>query len=103
MDFVRIGLLAPLRVRRPPTFTGSSRAQTTPRRVAALANTPGMSVGRRLARRRLDHAITPATFVATALAPFAVEVSHRRRRVPLARDRAARDQRRQLGRLLGGQ
>jgi len=27
-----------------------------------------MSVGRRLARRRLDHAITPATFVATALA-----------------------------------
>jgi glucose/arabinose dehydrogenase len=27
-----------------------------------------MSIGRRLARRRLDHAITPATFVATALA-----------------------------------
>src|SRR6476659_3969281 len=54
-------------VRRPQTFTGSSHAQTTPRRVAALANTPGMSVGRRLARRRLDHAITPATFVATAL------------------------------------
>ena len=54
-------------VRRPPTFTGSSRAQTTPRGVAALAKTPGMSFGRRLARRRLDHAITPATFVATAL------------------------------------
>ncbi len=60
--------LADPSVRCPQTFTGSSRAQTTPRGVAALAKTPGMSFGRRLARRRLDHAITPATFVATALA-----------------------------------
>ena len=55
-------------VRCPETFTGSSRAQTTPRGVAALAKTPGMSFGRRLARRRLDPAITPATFLDTALA-----------------------------------
>ena len=54
-------------VRCPETFTGSSRAQTTPRGVAALAKTPGMSFGRRLARRRLDPAITPATFLDTAL------------------------------------
>lgn len=31
--------------RRPRTFTGSSRAQTVPDGVAALANTPGMSFG----------------------------------------------------------
>ncbi len=61
-------MLAALLVRCPETFTGSSRAQTTPRGVAALAKTPGMSFGRRLARRRLDPAITPATFLDTALA-----------------------------------
>ena len=59
--------LGRLLVRWPQTFAGSSRAQTTARCVATLANTPGMSFGRRLASRRLDHAITPATFVATAL------------------------------------
>ena len=61
-------LVGPLLVRCPETLTGSSRAQTTPRGVAALAKTPGMSFGRRLARRRLDPAITPATFLDTALA-----------------------------------
>jgi hypothetical protein len=55
-----------LLVRCPRTFTGSSRAQATTRGGAAFANTPGMSFRRRLATRRLDHAITPATFVATA-------------------------------------
>src|SRR5690349_10396556 len=54
-------------VRRLRTSTGSSRAQTTTRCVAALANTPGMGVGRRLAGRRLDHAITSATSATTAL------------------------------------
>ena len=61
-------------MRCPETFTGSSRAQTTPRGVAALAKTPGMSFGRRLARRRLDPAITPATFLDTALAVFQGQV-----------------------------
>ena len=36
-------------VRRPQTFTGSSRAQTTTRSGAAFANTPGMSGALRLA------------------------------------------------------
>jgi hypothetical protein len=34
-----------------------------------------MSFGRRLARRRLDHAITPTTFVATALGVELLRVS----------------------------
>ena len=66
-------------VRCPETLTGSSRAQTTPRGVAALAKTPGMSFGRRLARRRLDPAITPATFLDTALAPGMRHVAWRDR------------------------
>jgi hypothetical protein len=39
--------------------------QATSRGVAALAKTPEMSFGQRLASRRLDPAITPATFLDT--------------------------------------
>ena len=48
-----------------PTFTGTSRAQTTTRGVAALAKTPD-SLRAAPCESPPDHAITPATFVATA-------------------------------------
>jgi hypothetical protein len=67
----RPGTFAPGRlslVRWPQTFTGSSRAQAAPRCVVVAADTTSIGGSSALRCIHLDPAITPATFVATALA-----------------------------------
>jgi len=61
-------------VRWPQTFAGSSRAQAAPRGVVVAADTPGIGGSSALRGIHLDPAITPTTFVATALAGPRVDV-----------------------------